>query len=109
MAKEIETTYVISPPKFATVDVYLEGIAPLVVERFSKKAELMAKMQEGKSAGSKKVRDARDYEKEAEDARYRSMQGWEGVNAVELNHAQNFMGTQTQNINLMCYSMNLNL
>ena len=30
---QIETTYVISPPKFATVDLILEGIAPLVVER----------------------------------------------------------------------------
>ena len=36
--KAIETTYVISPPKFATVDLILEGAAPLVVERFSKKA-----------------------------------------------------------------------
>ena len=43
MAKEIETTYVISPPKFATVDVYLEGIAPLVVERFCKKSWPYAK------------------------------------------------------------------
>ena len=76
--KQVENTYVISPPKFATVDLYLEGIAPLVVERFSKKAELMAKMQEGKSAGNRKVRDARDYDKEAEDARYRSLDGGRG-------------------------------
>ena len=33
--KAIETTYIISPPKFATVDLILEGAAPLVVERFS--------------------------------------------------------------------------
>jgi hypothetical protein len=31
------------------------------------KAELMAKMAEGKSSGSRKVRDARDYDKEAEE------------------------------------------
>ena len=83
----METSYVISPPKFATIDLYLEGIAPLVVERFSKKAELMAKMQEGPSSKSKKVRDARDYEKEAEDARYRSMEGWEGMNAAAFRAA----------------------
>ena len=77
--KAIETTYIISPPKFATVDLILEGAAPLVVERFSKKAELMAKMQEGSTAKSKKVREARDYDKEAEDARYRSMEDREGV------------------------------
>ena len=85
--KQMETSYVISPPKFATIDLYLEGIAPLVVERFSKKAELMAKMQEGPSSKSKKVREARDYEKEAEDARYRSMEGWEGMNAAAFRAA----------------------
>jgi hypothetical protein len=48
-----EETCVISPPKFGITDFFIEGMAPLVVERFSKKAELMAKMAEGKSAGSK--------------------------------------------------------
>ena len=85
--KQMETSYVISPPKFATIDLYLEGIAPLVVERFSKKAELMAKMQEGPSSKSKKVRDARDYEREAEEARYRSAEGWEGMNAAAFRAA----------------------
>ena len=77
-----ETSVVISAPKFATLEIILQGAAPLVVERFSKKAELMAKMAEGKSAGSKKVRDARDYDKEAEEARYRHKDGWEGMNAA---------------------------
>jgi hypothetical protein len=77
-----ETSVVISAPKFATLEIILQGAAPLVVERFSKKAELMAKMAEGKSAGSKKIRDARDYDKEAEEARYRHKDGWEGMNAA---------------------------
>jgi hypothetical protein len=58
-----------------------------VIERFSKKAELMAKMAEGKSAGSKKVRDARDYDREAEEARYRSAENWEGMNAAAFRAA----------------------
>ena len=82
-----EETCVISPPKFGITDFYIEGTAPLVVERFSKKIELMMKMAEGKSAGSKKNRDARDYEKEAEDARYRSQDGWEGMNAAAFRCA----------------------
>lgn len=82
-----EETCIISPPKFGITDFYIEGVAPLVVERFSKKAELMAKMAEGKSAGSKKTRDARDYEKEAEEARYRSAEGWEGMNAAAFRAA----------------------
>lgn len=77
-----EEAVVISPPKFATVELVISGTAPLVIERFSKKAELMAKMAEGKSAGNKKTRAARDYDKETEDARYRAEEGWEGMNAA---------------------------
>lgn len=82
-----EETCIITPPKFGVTDFYIEGAAPLVVERFSKKAELMAKMAEGKSAGSKKVRDARDYDREAEEARYRSAENWEGMNAAAFRAA----------------------
>lgn len=82
-----EETCVISAPKFGTVGFIIEGTAPLVVERFSKKAELMAKMAEGGSAKNKKVRDARDYDKEAEEARYRSIEGWEGMNAAAFRAA----------------------
>lgn len=83
MDMKVKTTaVVISAPKFNTVEVLLQGTAPLVVARFSKKAELMARMAEGSTAKSKKERNARDYDKEAEDARYRSAEGWEGVNAA---------------------------
>lgn len=72
----------ISAPSFKTMGIIIRGTAPLVIERFSKKAELMAKMQEGSTAKGKKVREARDYERDAEEARYRSDEGWEGVNAA---------------------------
>ena len=77
----------ISPPRFETIQVIIRGIAPLVIERFSKKAELMMKMAEGKSSSSKKTRKARDYDAEAEDARYRSEEGWEGVNVAAFRAA----------------------
>jgi len=82
-----EETCVISPPKFGVTDFYIEGIAPLVVERFSKKAELMAKMAEGQTARNKKTREARDFEKDAEEARYRSAENWEGMNAAAFRAA----------------------
>lgn len=82
-----EETGVISAPKFGTVKFIIEGTAPLVVERFSKKAELMAKMAEGPSAKNKKNREARDYDKEAEEARYRSPEKWEGMNAAAFRAA----------------------
>jgi hypothetical protein len=74
---------VISPPSIGTVDFLIRGTAPLVIERFAKKAELMLKMQEGTTARNRKERTARDYEVEAEAARYRSEDGnWEGINAA---------------------------
>jgi len=82
-----EETCVISAPKFGTIKFIIEGTAPLVVERFSKKAELMAKMAEGPSAKNKKDRTARDYDKEAEEARYRSLENWEGMNAAAFRAA----------------------
>lgn len=48
----------ISAPDFGVMALTIVGTAPLVIERFSKKAELMAKMAEGKSSASKKVRAA---------------------------------------------------
>ena len=74
---------VIKAPAFAVLSLVIEGTAPLVIARFSKKAELMAKMQEGKSAKSKKERTARDYDTEADQSRYyNSDKSWEGVNAA---------------------------
>jgi len=64
--------------------IYIRGTAPLVIERFSKKAELMAKMAEGASAKNKKERTARDYDQDAEEARYRSPDGWEGFNVAAI-------------------------
>lgn len=72
----------ISAPDFGVLELVIQGTAPLVIERFSKKAELMAKMAEGAKSKNKKQREARDYEKEAEEARYRSADGWEGINAA---------------------------
>lgn len=81
-AKQVEQNIVIKPPKFSTVEILIEGIAPLVVERFSKKMELMEKMAQGPSAKNKKERTARDYDNEAEEARYRAPEKWEGMNAA---------------------------
>jgi hypothetical protein len=77
----------IKAPNMQTAVFTIVGTAPLMTARFSKKAELMAKMAEGKSAGSKKNRQARDYTQEAEDAAYRSPDGWYGVNAASFRNA----------------------
>lgn len=77
----------ISAPDFGVLQFIIKGTAPLVVERFSKKLELMAKMSEGGQAKNKKVHKARDYEKDCEESRYRHSSGWEGVNAASFRAA----------------------
>ncbi len=79
----VAVTTGISAPDFGVLELIIRGTAPLVIERFSKKIELMARMQQGSVAKGKKERSARDYERDAEDARYRdAVGGWEGMNAA---------------------------
>lgn len=73
----------ITAPDFGVLELIAQGTAPLVIERFSKKAEIMDKMAKGSVARGKKERTARDYERDAEEARYRAQDGgWEGINAA---------------------------
>ena len=48
----VESNVVITPPNFGVLEVLVKGTAPLVIERFSKKAEIMEKMQQGAQANS---------------------------------------------------------
>lgn len=77
----------ISAPKMQTAAFHIRGTAPLMTAKFSKKAELMAKMSEGKSAGSKRDRSARDFDADAAAAAYRSPDGWYGLNAASFRNA----------------------
>ncbi len=81
----------IKPPKFeqATFTIHaLEG-TPLVIHRFSAKTkkQMKDKMEEGKSAGSKKNREAKSTDTTYEEARYRHADGWDGFNASSLRCA----------------------
>jgi hypothetical protein len=74
----------ISPPKFATLQFNIEGTAPLVQARFSKKLELMDKYAE-QSKGKKK-REARDYDADFHESYYKCGK-WVGVNAASFRAA----------------------
>ena len=77
-----EVSVAIKAPKFETVEMLLEGTAPLVVARFANKIGLQLKMAEGGSAKNRKVREARDYDNEADQAKYyNSTKEWEGLHA----------------------------
>ncbi|MFQ3666658.1 MAG: hypothetical protein SNJ79_11635 [Sphingomonadaceae bacterium] len=77
----------IAPPLMETAVFPIVGTAPLMIARFSKKAELMAKMSEGRAGGNKKKRDARNYAAEAEEAAYLAAEGWYGMNAAAFRNA----------------------
>ena len=85
--KTTEERVSIKAPNMAVLEVAIRGIEPLVVARFSKKAELMAKMAEGGAAKNKKNRTARDYDMEADTAKHISTDGWEGISASAFRAA----------------------
>lgn len=79
----------IKPPSLDTIVIGLRGSAPLVINKFSKKAlEAMRATQEaGSTAKSKKVREAKDFEAVGNDARHISVEGWDGIHAGAFRNA----------------------
>jgi len=88
--KKMETRNVlIKAPNFKVANFRLIGTAPLVIHRFSAKtkSQMKQKMEEGKSASSKKAREPVDTDTLYEDAKYVSSAGWEGLNASSVRNA----------------------
>jgi hypothetical protein len=80
---------VINAPNFQVAKVQIIGTSPLMLHRFSKKAEIQAKheagSQESRSRGDKPPR---DFEAEYEAARYRDVKaGWDGFSASSIRGA----------------------
>lgn len=90
MKKTIEQIGVqISAPKFRTVVFNVTGTAPLVIHRFSSKTkqQMKEKMELGKSASSKKNREAKNTDETYREAKYVSTDGWEGFHAASIRNA----------------------
>ena len=88
MAKESGTQQiVISAPNMQRARFTIQGTAPLMTARFSKKAEIMRRQAEGARPGKKAARDARDFDAEWIEAAYRDASGWFGVNAPAFRNA----------------------
>jgi len=79
----------IKAPNFQHGEFRIKGVAPLVIHRFSAKTKTMMKekMEMGKSAGSKKNREARSTDDLYQEARYISKQGWDGFHAGAIRNA----------------------
>jgi len=82
-------TVTIKPPNFGIASFRVHGIAPLVIHRFSAKTkqQMKDKMETGKAAGSKRNREAKLTDDLYEEARYRSVEGWDGFNASAIRAA----------------------
>ena len=82
---------VIQPPQFETAEFSIhaaEGV-PLVIHRFSAKTKLQMKdkMETGKPAASKRIREPKSTVDLYNEARYRSKQGWDGFHAASIRNA----------------------
>lgn len=83
------TVVTIKPPNFGLATFRVQGIAPLVIHRFSAKtkAQMKDKMETGKAAGSRKNREAKATDDLYQEARYISKDGWDGFNAGSIRAA----------------------
>jgi hypothetical protein len=79
----------IKAPNFQYGTFTIVGIAPLVIHRFSAKVknEMKLKMETGKAASSKKVREPTSTDDLYRDAKYVSKEGWEGFHASAIRNA----------------------
>lgn len=79
----------ITAPKIVTAQFNIAGTAPLVQARFSAKAKqmLMSKMSDPTSAKGKKVRDARDFDRDCRDAMHITTEGRQGIPAAAFRNA----------------------
>lgn len=78
-------TIVIPKPKIRTVQIPIVGTTPLIMHKWSEKAIQMIKDKQGKKASGPKA--AKDPEAEYNGARYVSVDGWDGVQAVAFKAA----------------------
>jgi hypothetical protein len=92
VAKNTPTTSVtIKPPSFGLVEISIKAKkdTPLVIHRFSHKTQeqMKQKMEQGKSASSRKNREAKATDDLYEEARYRFADGGDGFNASSIRAA----------------------
>jgi hypothetical protein len=88
MATRTETI-TITPPRFETMILRIEGTAPYMQARFAAKAmqAMKAKMQAGPTAKKGGKKDARDFDDDFRQAQHVSSDGWNGIPASAFRNA----------------------
>ena len=86
---QLKRVVTIKPPNFQVALFTIKGLAPLVIHRFSAKLkeQMRTKMEQGKSASSKRHREPKATDELFEEARYTSRQGWDGFHAAAIRNA----------------------
>lgn len=88
MSKAQTTTKIeITPPNFKVLPVRVEGTSPLMMNKFSNKAQTMIREKQEAVNATKRKRDPKDYVAEYNAARYVSTEGWDGVPAATFRNA----------------------
>jgi hypothetical protein len=79
----------IDPPKFETATFEIIGTAPYMQCRFPEKAlqAMRAKHEAGQSAKKGKAKEARDFDRDFQQAQHISAEGWNGIPASALRNA----------------------
>lgn len=85
----IEKTITIAPPNFQTATFTIQGTAPYVQNKFSRKAkEMMRRTQEGGSTTRKGTkREGKNFQETYEQAMHVSRDGWIGIPAPSFRNA----------------------
>jgi hypothetical protein len=82
-----ESRISIPAPDLRIVEFDVVGTAPYVQNRFSNKAQIMAKQAEGSTGGKGKQRTAKDFDALYENAKHKSPEGWCGIPAPSFRAA----------------------
>tara|TARA_Y100000401_G_C8316971_1_gene223060 strand:- start:93 stop:710 length:618 start_codon:yes stop_codon:yes gene_type:complete len=84
-----KTPVTILPPDFRTVVLDLEGTSPLVINKFSAKAQekMKATQEAGSTSKSRSAKEAKDFEALYNGARHISSKGWDGIHAASFRNA----------------------
>lgn len=87
--EKLSSSVQIKAPDLRIATFAIRGTAPLVMHRFSAKTkdQMARKMEEGKSAGSKKNREPKNSDDTFNEARYVSKDGWDGFHASAIRNA----------------------
>jgi len=85
----VKASVEIKAPNMKEASFKIVGTAPLVVHRFSikTKKEMQLKMETGKAAGNRKIREPKNSDDTFNEARYVSKEGWDGFHAAALRNA----------------------